>query len=77
MSRRSKKGPNPNVLRRFQNSTSMLLYVKKAALPVNPNKVLTIDRREDDHSSSSSTNINESYNKRYGSADASWELNVA
>jgi hypothetical protein len=76
VSRRSKKGPNPNVLRRFQNSTSMLFYVKKAALHVNPNKVLTIDIGEDDHSSSSSSCINESYNKRYGSADASWELNV-
>ena len=32
-----------NVLRRFQNSTSMLFFVKKAALPVNPNNVLTID----------------------------------
>ncbi len=64
-----------NVLRRFQNSTSMLFYV--TALPVNPNNVLTIDIGEDDHSSSSSTHINESYNKRYGSADASLELNVA
>ncbi len=72
MSRRSE-----NVLRRFQNSTSMLFYVKKAALPVNPKNVLTIDIGEDDHSSSSSTHINEFYNKRYGSADASWELNVA
>ncbi len=65
------------MLRRFHNSTSMLFYVKKAALPVNPNKVLTIDIGEDDHSSSSSSHINESYNKRYGSVDASWELNVA
>ncbi len=65
------------MLIRFQNSTSMLFYVKKAALPVNPNKVLTIDIGEDDHSSSSSTHINKSYNKRYGSADASSELNVA
>ncbi len=65
------------MLRRFQNSTSMLFYVKKATLPVNPNKVLTIDIGEDDHSSSSLSHINESYNKRYGSADASWELNVA
>jgi hypothetical protein len=65
------------VRRPFQNSTSMLFYVKKAALPVNPNNVLTIDIGEDDHSSSSSTHINESYNKRYGSADASSELNVA
>ncbi len=65
------------MLRRFQNSTSMLFYVKKAALLVNPNKDLTIDIGEDDHSSSSSSHINESYNKRYGSADASSELNVA
>ena len=66
-----------NVLRRFQNSTSMLFYVKKAALPVNPNNDLTSDIGEDDHSYSSSTNINTSYNVRYGSADASSELNVA
>ncbi len=65
------------MLRRFHNSTLMLFYVKKAALPVNPNKVLTIDIGGDDHSSSSSSHINESYNKRYGSVDASWELNVA
>jgi flagellar basal body L-ring protein FlgH len=71
MSRRSK-----NVLKRFHNSTSMLFYVKKAALPVSPGKLLTIDIREDDHSSSSSSHTSESYNKRYGSADASWELNV-
>ncbi len=54
----------------------MLFYVKKAALPVNPNKLPTIEG-EDDHSSSSSSHTSESYNKRYGSADASWELNVA
>ncbi len=72
MSRKSE-----NVLKRFHNSTSMLFYVKKAALPVNPNKVLTILIGEDDHSSSSSSHISESYNKRYGSVDASWELNVA
>ena len=77
MSRRSKKGPNPNVLKRFHRSTSMLFYVKKAALPVNPNRLLTIDTEEDDHSSSSSSHTSESFIKRYGSADASRELNVA
>jgi hypothetical protein len=42
-----------------------------------PNKFFTIDIGEDDHSSSLSSHTSESYIKTYGSADASWELNVA
>jgi hypothetical protein len=39
VSRRSKTGPNPNVLKRFHTSTSMLFYVKKAALPEIPQQI--------------------------------------
>ncbi len=77
VSKRSTRKPNPNVLKRFHRSASMLFYVKKATVPVNPNKLLTIDIEEDDHSSSSSSShTSESHINRYGSSDASRELNV-
>ena len=77
VSKRSMSKTNPNVLKRCFRSITMLFYVKKAAVPVNPNKLLTIDIDEDDHSSSSSSHTSETYINGYGSSDASRELNVA